>query len=90
MDQSEQLEAIGRAAGVTAHDFNNLLTIILGYTSLLLRTLPKDDPSRNFIDEIQLAADRGRKLTQELSARYKAALMADDAPSQPPGGSSRP
>lgn len=73
MDQSQQLEALGRAAGVTAHDFNNVLTIILGYTSMLLRTLPENDPSRDAIKEIQLAAERGRKLTQELTARFNAA-----------------
>ena len=82
MDQSKQLEALGRSAGVTAHDFNNLLTVILGYTSLLLRTLPADDPSRSAIGEIQLAAERGRKLTQELADRYRAAL--------PPGTSHLP
>lgn len=70
------MEALGRAAGVTAHDFNNLLTVILGYASLLLRTLPPEDPSRAAITEIQTAAERGRKLTQELLARYRAALPA--------------
>lgn len=75
MDQSQQLEALGRAAVVTAHDFNNVLTIILGYTSMLLRTLPENDPSRDSINEIQLAAERGRKLTQELAARFKAASI---------------
>jgi len=80
MDQSQQMEAVGRAAGVTAHDFNNLLTIILGYTSLLLRTLPEGDPSRDAITEIQLAAERGKKLTQELAARYKTALSSREKP----------
>jgi signal transduction histidine kinase len=79
MDHSPQMEALGRTAGVTAHDFNNILTIILGYTSLLLRTLPPNDPSRSAIEEIQVAAERGRALTQELSARYKAALGSDEA-----------
>jgi two-component system, cell cycle sensor histidine kinase and response regulator CckA len=78
MDQAQQMEALGRTAGVTAHDFNNLLTIILGYTSLLLRTLPQGDPSRTAIEEIQLAAERGRKLTQELMERYRAALPAGE------------
>jgi len=78
MDHSKQLEAIGRAAGITAHDFNNLLTIILGYTSLLLRTLPQNDASRDAIQEIQLAAERGKKLTQELAVRYKAALPPEE------------
>lgn len=77
MDTSRQMEALGRTAGVTAHDFNNLLTIILGYTSLMLRTLPPDDPSRPAFEEIQKAAERGRALTQDLAARHKAALAAD-------------
>jgi two-component system cell cycle sensor histidine kinase/response regulator CckA len=82
MDQSKQLEALGHSAGVTAHDFNNVLTVILGYTSMLLRTLPANDPSRGAIEEIQLAAERGRNLTRELADRYKAAL--------PPGASHLP
>lgn len=77
MDTPAQMEALGRTAGVTAHDFNNLLTIILGYTSLLLRTLPPDDPSRSAIGEIQIAAERGRALTQDLAARHKAALSSE-------------
>lgn len=79
MDRSHLLEAIGRDTGATAHDFNNLLTIMLGYTSLLLRTLPANDPSREAIKEIQLAAERGRKLTQQLAARYHAAMKGEKA-----------
>jgi two-component system cell cycle sensor histidine kinase/response regulator CckA len=76
MDQSPQMEALGRTAGVTAHDFNNLLTIILGYTSMMLRTLPKDDPSRSAFEEIQTAAERGRVLTRDLAERHQAALTS--------------
>jgi two-component system cell cycle sensor histidine kinase/response regulator CckA len=77
MEPSSQWEALGRDAGVTAHDFNNLLTVILGYTSLLLRTLPADNPSHAALSEIQAAAERGRKLTQELAVRYQAAMSAE-------------
>jgi len=41
---------------------------------MLLRTLPAEDASREAITEIQKAAERGRKLTQDLAGRYKAAL----------------
>jgi hypothetical protein len=47
--------------------------------------LPKDDPSRMAINEIQLAAERGRKLTQDLAARYKAALSESERGKLPPG-----
>ena len=75
--ESQKMAAVGQLAATFAHDFNNLLTIILGYTSLLLRTLPPENPSRDAINEIQLAAERGRKLTQDLLTRYRAALSAD-------------
>jgi signal transduction histidine kinase len=74
MDHLRQMQALGREAGVVAHDFNNVLTIIMGYTSMLLRTLPADDPSRAAIAEIQCAAERGRNITLKLAERYRAAL----------------
>ena len=78
MDYSRQMEAVGRAAGATAHDFNNVLTIIMGYTSMLLRTLPQDDPSRMAIAEIQQAAERGRQLALDLAETYRAALPPEE------------
>ncbi len=70
----EALQTLGMAAGEAAHDLNNLWTIILGYAGMLLRSLPKTDPAYGSINEIQLAAERGRKLTRELAERYRAAF----------------
>jgi two-component system, cell cycle sensor histidine kinase and response regulator CckA len=78
MDQLRPMEAVGRTAGAAAHDFNNVLTIIMGYTSMLLRTLPRDDPSRMAIAEIQQAAERGSKLALDLAESYKAALPPEE------------
>jgi signal transduction histidine kinase len=78
MDHLRQMEAVGRAAGAAAHDFNNVLTIIMGYTSMLLRTLPQNDPSRMAIAEIQQAAERGRKLALDLADSYRAALPPEE------------
>jgi two-component system, cell cycle sensor histidine kinase and response regulator CckA len=68
LQQSQRLEAVGRLAGGIAHDFNNLLTIIMGYSQLLLRRIPKSD--RNYADvfEIVGASERAGSLTNQLLA----------------------
>ena len=66
--QRSKMEAIGQLAGGIAHDFNNLLTVILGHSEFLLK---RDEPrqrSRQRIEEIRKAAERGAWLTSQLLA----------------------
>ena len=65
---SQKMDVIGRLAGGIAHDFNNLLTSILGYSSLILEDLPKDNPIRADIEQIKVAGDRAASLTRQLLA----------------------
>jgi two-component system cell cycle sensor histidine kinase/response regulator CckA len=66
--QAHKMESVGRLAGGIAHDFNNLLTAIGGYTELMLRRIPKDDPLRHDAEEIGIAAERAAALTRQLLA----------------------
>jgi signal transduction histidine kinase len=73
--ESQKLEAVGRLAGGVAHDFNNILTAIGGYSELLLGDLAKDDPRRQDVEEIHLAAQRAAGLTQQLLAFSRRQVM---------------
>lgn len=64
--QAQRLESIGRLTAGIAHDFNNMLTVIIGYTDMLLFSMPKNDKIRNIIEEINKAGKRASDLIQNL------------------------
>jgi PAS domain S-box-containing protein len=64
--QAQKMEAVGRLAGGIAHDFNNLLTIILGYSDVAFRDIPRDDPMYDDFQGINDAAHRAAALTRQL------------------------
>jgi signal transduction histidine kinase/ActR/RegA family two-component response regulator len=65
--QSQKMEAIGNLAGGVAHDFNNVLMAIRTCGALLLRGL-EDEQLRQYVVEIDNAAERAVKLTHQLLA----------------------
>jgi two-component system cell cycle sensor histidine kinase/response regulator CckA len=65
LQQAVKMEAIGRLAAGVAHDFNNLLTVIAGFAQLAMM---EDNPAREGLEQIMLAAERASGLSGQLLA----------------------
>ena len=66
--QAQKMEAVGTLAGGIAHDFNNILTAITGYSELALDDAREGKIEPDDIEQIIAAADRARKLVQQILA----------------------
>ncbi|WP_179187192.1 PAS domain S-box protein [Sphingomonas sp. TZW2008] len=69
--QMQRLEAVGQLTSGVAHDFNNLLTVVLGNLALIERTIDRagiDGKTRQRLEHVRAAAERGARLTGQLLA----------------------
>lgn len=66
--QSERSHALGSLSGGLAHHFNSLLSIILGYSSSIANRHKLPAPVDESLRKIMDAAQRGRRLTEEMQA----------------------
>jgi PAS domain S-box-containing protein len=64
--QAQKLNAIGQLAGGVAHDFNNILSIVVGYATLLDKSLKEGDERRNSTQQILKASSKASSLISQL------------------------
>ncbi|MCJ7812029.1 ATP-binding protein, partial [bacterium] len=74
--QSERLAVVGQLAGGIAHDFNNILTAILGFSQLLLDSLPVKSPLRNDVKSIAESGERAVDLVKQLLAFSRRQILS--------------
>ncbi len=74
--QSERLAVVGQLAGGIAHDFNNILTAILGFSQLLLDSLPAKSPLRNDVNSIAESGERAVDLVKQLLAFSRRQILS--------------
>ncbi|OHC76109.1 MAG: hypothetical protein A3G18_05670 [Rhodospirillales bacterium RIFCSPLOWO2_12_FULL_58_28] len=66
--QSRKMESLGQLAGGIAHEFNNMLVPIVGITEMIVDDLPPGSPMREDLGVVMDAADKARKLVQQILA----------------------
>jgi PAS domain S-box-containing protein len=64
--RTQKMDALGKLTGGIAHDFNNMLGVILGFGELLEATLTDNPKQTKYIQAINTAGERARKLTAKL------------------------
>jgi signal transduction histidine kinase/CheY-like chemotaxis protein len=64
--QARKMESVGLLAGGIAHDFNNLLMGILGNISLARDRIDPSNRVHQLLREAERAANRAKRLTQQL------------------------
>lgn len=75
LQEGLRLEAVGRLAGGIAHDLNNMLAAILGFSDMLARSFPSEDPRASDVEQISRAAARSADLTRQLLAFARRELI---------------
>ncbi len=64
--QTQRMEALGNLAGGIAHDFNNVLSPIIGFSELLMESLPQESSDHLKAEKIFQAGIKGKELTSQI------------------------
>ncbi len=73
--RSQRLEALGQLVGGIAHDFNNTLAVLKGNLELL-QIIDDKSEAQLFCKEMEDAIERGRRLTMQLLAYGRKAVLS--------------
>ncbi len=66
--QAQKMEAIGTLAGGIAHDFNNILAAIIGYSEMVIKSLPEKSKEQRKMEHVLTASHRAKDLVKQILA----------------------
>jgi signal transduction histidine kinase len=66
LERARRMHMIGLLASGIAHNFNNIISAILGYSEIIGSQLRRGTKLTQHVDEIRLAAERGRDLIDSI------------------------
>jgi PAS domain S-box-containing protein len=64
--QAQKMQAMGTLSGGIAHDFNNILTPIIGYTELMMSTIPEESQMKWMLERVINASYRAKDLVKQI------------------------
>jgi len=64
--QAQKMQAMGTLSGGIAHDFNNILTPIIGYTELMMSTIPDESQTKWMLERVINASYRAKDLVKQI------------------------
>jgi PAS domain S-box-containing protein len=75
LNQVQKLEAVGRLAGDMARELNQLLTTLLTNLSVVLMSLPEEDPNHKHLASAEKAALQGAMVARQLLGFSRRTLL---------------
>jgi PAS domain S-box-containing protein len=66
LQHARKMESIGTLAGGIAHDFNNILSAIMGYTQLVMASVPDTSENHQRLNNILTAGRRASDLVSQI------------------------
>mgnify|MGYP000862253144 CR=1 FL=1 len=67
ISHNQRLQTIGTLTGGIAHEFNNLLTPIMGYSGMLLQSVPRSEDAYEDIREIYQSSVKAKEIISQIS-----------------------